>query len=90
VRGRAVQTVREFDKNTVTLYIKRNGDACKRATASVELLLQARRSSQLGAGFFMLLSYLIRKVSRSNARAIIAMTSIVFSYSVIDMPPLSK
>ncbi len=52
----AVQTVREFDKNTATLYIKRNGDACKRATASVASCKNPPRVGSYRAGFFYALS----------------------------------
>ena len=51
----AAQNVREFDKKPVALYIRKNGDACKRATASVARIDPPRVGSYR-AGFFMLLS----------------------------------
>ena len=54
-------------------------------TASVEFLLKTRLELEAEGGlFYALKSYLIRKVSRSITIAMIAMTSIAFSYFVTD------
>lgn len=75
----------QVDGNDAKIYIGRNGDAKQtKATVSVACVTSPPKSSHYGRAFLCSFPYFIRKVSVSITSAIIAMTSIAFSYFVTD------